>query len=195
MVKEVMLYFGDIEAFLQENEDLGPHLRSKLLTFFDNPQVTSKLRVEIAATIDWGEPFVKACYTFEGDGSLSFECFEVIDKVQAAVTVENIPNVRAVANNLTRQPPQHPHHEQWVSYARACAKEGLEYFNTQFSTNLKPALEVFKSCRLFSPHKVREMNPTALSVDQDLSCIPFLMLQKGLDSRKNYLHILQRLLT
>ena len=68
MIKEVMLYFGDIELFLQENEDLGPHLQSKLLAFFDDPQFTSKLRVEIAATVDWGEPFAG----IQGDGLLSF---------------------------------------------------------------------------------------------------------------------------
>ena len=97
----------------------------------------------------------------------------MIEKVKAAIAVENIPNVRGVANMLTRQPPQHPHHEQWVTYARACVKSGLEYFDAQFSTNLKAALEVFKCCRLFFPHKVREMNPTALSLDQDLASIPF----------------------
>ena len=171
VVREVMLYFADIEPFLRENEDLGPHLCSKLLAFFDNPQVTSNLRVEIAATVDWGEPFVKACYTLEGDGPLSFE---ILEKVKAAIAVENIPNVRGVAHMLTRQPPQHPHHEQWVTYARECVKSGLDYFDTQFSTNLKAALDVFKCCRLFSPHKVREMNPTTLSLDQYLACIPFL---------------------
>ena len=85
-----MVYFADVEPFLRENEDVGLHLRPK---FFDNPQITSKLRVEIAATVDWGEPFVKACYTLEGDGPLSLECFEIVDRIKAAVSVENIPNV------------------------------------------------------------------------------------------------------
>ena len=173
VIRDVMLYFGDIEPFLRENDDLAPNLRSKLLPFFDTPHVMSKLRVEIAATVDWGEPFVKACYVLEGDGPLSFECFEVIDKVRASIAVENIPNVRGVASLLTRQPPQHPHHEQWVTYARTCVTSGLDYFNSQFSTNLKVVLEIFKSCRLFSPHKVREITPTALTLDQDLACIPF----------------------
>lgn len=173
VVKQVMLYFTDIDPFLRENDDLAPHLRRKLLAFFDNPQITSKLKVEIAATVDWGEPFVKACYTLEGDGPLSFECFEIIDQVKASVVTENIPNVRAVAQSLTKQPPLHPHHEQWVSYARACVKGGLDYFNAQLTSNLKGALEVFKCCRLFSPHRVRELNPTASSLDQTLSCIPF----------------------
>jgi hypothetical protein len=124
VIKDVTVYFADVEPFLRENEDVGLHLRPKLLNFFDNPQTTSKLRIEIAATVDWGEPFVKACYTLEGDGPLSLECYEIVDNVKAAVAVENIPNVRGVVNMLTRQPPQHPHHEQWVAYARSCVKKG-----------------------------------------------------------------------
>ena len=91
---------------------------------------------------------------------------------------ENIPNVRAMAESSTRQPPLHLHHEQWVSYARYCIKGKFNYFNAQLSSNLKEDLEVFKCCRLFSTHKVQEMNRTASSLDQHLSCIPFLMVMK-----------------
>ena len=95
--------------FLQGNEDVGLHLRPKLLNFF-NPQTTSKLCVEIA-TVHWGKPFLKACYTVEGYGPSSLEWFEIND-VNAAVAVDNIPNVRNVAKILTTQPLQHLHHEQ-----------------------------------------------------------------------------------
>ena len=79
---------------------------------------------------------------------VSFECYKIIDKVKAAVAIENIPNVRGVANMLTKQPPQHPHHEQWVAYTRACVKSGLDYFDTQFSTNLTnhSIFNQFESC-------------------------------------------------
>lgn len=174
VIKEVMVYFADIEPFLRENEDIGIHLRPKLLAFFDNPQTTPKLCVKIAATVDWGEPFVKACYTLEGDGGLSLECFEIVDRIKAAVAVENIPKVQGVAHLLTRQPPQHPHHKQWVNYARSCVKKGLDYFETKLSTNLKNALEVFKVCRLFLPRKVKEMQLNSLTLYKDLSCLPFL---------------------
>ena len=135
-----MLYYADVKPFLREKDDLGPHLHLNLLTFFGKPQITSKLQVEMAATVDWGEPFVKVCYTLEGDGSLAFECFKIIDKVKASVGVENIPNVRAVVESLTRQPPLHLHHEQWVSYARYCIKGKFNYFNAQLSSNLKEDL-------------------------------------------------------
>ena len=38
---------------------------------------------------------MKLCYTIEGDGPLSLEYYEIIDKVKAAVAIENIPNERA----------------------------------------------------------------------------------------------------
>ena len=133
VVKQVMVYFGDIEPFLEENEDIGPSLRPKLLAFFHTSQTKSKLQIEIAATVDWGEPFVKACYDLEGDGPLAFECYERVDRVLASIATENIPNVRATAEKLTRQPPSHPHHEQWVTYARSSVKDGLDYIQTSVS--------------------------------------------------------------
>ena len=92
---------------------------------------------------------------------------------------------------LTRQPPQHPHHEQWVTYARPCVKSGLDYFDTKFSTNFRfsnAPLEVFKCCRLFSPHKVRETNPTALSLDQDLACKQWIHNSKCTIANGNTIH-------
>ena len=106
-------------------------------------------------------------------GPLALECYKRVDRVLASIATENIPNVRAIAENLTRQPPSHPHHEQWVTYARSCVKDGLNYFKRQLESSLKTPLAVFKGCRLFSPRKVHEMNPTAASVDEYLSCIPF----------------------
>ena len=48
-----MLSFGDVEPFLLENEDIENSLRPKLLALFSDCQTKSKLRVEIAATVDW----------------------------------------------------------------------------------------------------------------------------------------------
>jgi hypothetical protein len=117
-----MVYCGDIEPFLEENEDISPSLCPKHLAFFHTPQTKSKLQFEIAAM---GEPFVKACYDLEGDGPLALECYERVDRVLASIATENIPNVRATVEKLTRQPPSHPHHEQWVTYARNCVKMDL----------------------------------------------------------------------
>lgn len=46
------------------------------------------LQEEMAATVDWGEPFVKACYKLEGDGSLALDCYELVDTVVASTSTE-----------------------------------------------------------------------------------------------------------
>ena len=130
----------------------------------------------MAATVAWGEPFVKPCYTLE--------CFKIIDKVNASVATEAIPNVRAMVQSLTRQPPLHPHHEQWISYARSCVKGGLHYFNAQLSSNLKN-LQSFHVFRLFSPHKVQEMNPIAYFLIKKI-CL-FFMVMNVSDSGTSFL--------
>jgi len=56
VIKQVMLSFGDVEPFLLENEDIGKSLCPKLLAHFSDCQTKSKLQVEMAATVDWGEP-------------------------------------------------------------------------------------------------------------------------------------------
>ena len=71
----IMFYFGDIEPFLLRNDDIGPTLRPKLISFFADQQKQGLLQLEIAATVDWGEQFVKACYFLEGDGPLALECY------------------------------------------------------------------------------------------------------------------------
>ncbi len=63
-MKQVMLYFGDLKSFLDSNEDIGPATHPKLLAVLNNSQQLALLRIELAATIDCGEPFVKACYHF-----------------------------------------------------------------------------------------------------------------------------------
>lgn len=121
----------------------------------NNTQKSACLRIELAATVDWGEPFVKACYYLEGDGPLAGDCYEAI---QAGLHTEFIPNARAIAQLLSGKPPNDQSHEALVTYARACVQPGLEYFQRQLATNLKASLDVIKGCRLFSPQKVQQPN-------------------------------------
>lgn len=54
---------------------------------------------------------------------------------------------------------------QLKAYSQRCVQPGLDYFTTQLHTNLRDALAVFKAARLFSPHKLKVMQPVATSVD------------------------------
>ena len=74
VLKQVMLYFGDVLPFLQENE-LAPANRGKLLTILSDPLKSNLLQVELAVVMDVGEQFVKATYSLKGDGLLVFSMF------------------------------------------------------------------------------------------------------------------------
>ena len=58
--------------------------------------------------------------------------------------------------------PSNPVHQQCVVYTRSCVQCGLDYFKNQINSNLKDSMAVFKSYRLFSPHKIHEIKPIQL---------------------------------
>ena len=53
------------------------------------------LEVELAATTEVGEHFVKATYSLEGDGPRVLTCFEVLSAVKVSIQVAHIPNTQA----------------------------------------------------------------------------------------------------
>ena len=66
--QQVMFQWGDVPDFLA-NIDVASRSREKLQLLCQNDEMN--LQIELAVTIDAGEPFVKACYTLEGDGPLA----------------------------------------------------------------------------------------------------------------------------
>ena len=101
---QVMQQFGDILPFLQEQTELSPATRKKLLQILADPIKNSRLQVELAAVIDAGEPFVKATYVLEGDGPLALSCYEVV------YTVSRDP-----CSALPKPTCYSPNHLQWAS--------------------------------------------------------------------------------
>ena len=184
VVKMVMTYFGDVESFLTQNDDIGPATRPKLISLLANPQKKGLLQLEMAATVDWGEPFVKACYTLEGDGPLALECHEVIEKVSASIHTAYTPNVHAIAQRLSGTPPSDPNHQQLVAYANNCVQPGLEYYKRQVETSMKASLDAFKCAKLFTPQNMYQMKPDADALGQSLTSVPFLSSPEVISSLK-----------
>ena len=170
--KQLLVQFGDLESFLQRNEDIAPATRAKLLPFFSNHKRKSTLQIELAATINFGEPFVKATYNLEGDGPLALKCFEIVDAVSAGIRVAHAPNVEAIARVVSQGAPSVK--QQLIDYAKTCVQPGFDYFHHQLGSSLKGPLQAFKAARLFSPHKVHTMQPDITVVDS-LSVFPFLV--------------------
>ena len=134
VLKALLLSFGDVESFFKDC-DLPPS-RLKLLEILEDPANCRKLHIELAATVDAGEPFVKATYVLEGDGPLVLSAYKEIQQLRASIRNEYYPNVVAVARKLSTTSTQC---DQLLRYAKNCIKPGYEYFNTKFDKDLSHA--------------------------------------------------------
>ena len=57
--------------------------------------------MELAITVDVGEPFVKAIYRLEGDGLLVLSAYEEIAALRVAISHQYYSNTNAVATKLS----------------------------------------------------------------------------------------------
>lgn len=167
---QVTQYLGDIEPFLNENTDISLATRAKLLSFFSDPNKKVLLQIELAAVIDFGEPFVRATYRLEGDGALVFQCYEVIDTVRASIQAANMPNLLAIATKLSGGVANS--RQLMVDHGCCCIQPGIDYFNRQLTSTLHRLLTAFKAARYFSPHKMCDMQPSASCI-ASLKAFPF----------------------
>lgn len=60
VMEQLLVTFGDIKRFLDDNGDLGIATRFKLLEILNDSTKTTILQIELAAIIDTGVPLVKA---------------------------------------------------------------------------------------------------------------------------------------
>ena len=96
VMNQLLMYFGDVKPFLLKHLDIGPQTRPKLLAYFDDPQKIRYVKLELAAVIDYGEPFVRETYNLEGDGPLALSCYETVQEIVAFIVVDNAPNLNAI---------------------------------------------------------------------------------------------------
>jgi len=148
-----MLQFGDIESFLSKNIDLGPSSRPKLLAILTDHEKRKRLKLELAAIINWGEVFAKATYNLEGDGPMSFTAYEVVQTVIAALFAASL-------------------HNQLHSRGKSCMLPALNYFQENLDSSLKEKILVFKAVRVFNPHKIPMLKPDVSHINA-LQVVPF----------------------
>ena len=129
--------------------------------------------IELAVTIDAGEPSVKACYTLEGDGPLALSCYEVFSTVRASLQVKHWANTRALARKFAAERQLPALKRQLMTYVLTCVQTGFTYFESRFGGELLPCVKGFKAASLFHRLKITDLHPDASTVD-DFKAFPFL---------------------
>lgn len=84
VIKHLHDTFGNIPSFV-EHEDLLPS-RLKLQEILNDPPKNRKLQVQLAITVDVGEPFVKSTYRLEGDGPIAVSAYKEIAALRVAIS-------------------------------------------------------------------------------------------------------------
>ncbi|KAK3729296.1 hypothetical protein QZH41_002214 [Actinostola sp. cb2023] len=163
-MKQVLDYFGDVEPFLRENDQLVPATRVHLLEIFNSPADSKDLELELAAFVDGGNHFVSAKYYLEGDGPLVFSCYERLATVSHSVALANYPNVEGVARRQANG--NVPVFNQLVARAKACINPGLQFYQRKFSQEFYDIVRAFRSARLCCPVQVQQLHPTVASVEE-----------------------------
>ena len=171
VMEQLLVTFGDVKGFLDDNGDIGLATRTKLLEILNDPTKTAILQIELAAIIDAGAPLVKATYNLEGDRPLVWQCHEQIFTVLNAINTAHYPNVTAVVERVAGG--DRGAVQQMSTYASSCVKGAQDYFTQKMTRELKDLVSAFKAAKLFCPQRVVEIGPTAIEVDS-LQVFPFL---------------------
>lgn len=104
------------------------------------------LKLELAATIDVGEHFVKATYFLEGDGPLIFSCYEKLSAVNQACQAPHNPNLHAIATAIAREDPGQ-NVAALQRRAKPCVEPAITWFRRKFNVDLYDLLMAFKAAR------------------------------------------------
>jgi len=171
VMNQILELFGDVEPFLRNPEEFSGTTRAKLLEYFATTQSKQSLKVELAAVIDAGKPFVQATYKLEGDGPVAIECYAIISSLSVSVRLENYPNVQAVVKSIANGKTDVQ--QRWMRYVNSCVKPALDYYKEHLKADLMniPML-AFKAARLFSPHAIQKIKPEHTAL-RDLLAFPF----------------------
>ena len=170
VINQTFELFGDVEAFIRQDEEFSNNTRAKLTEFFSDNRKLECLKVEFAAIVDAGKQFVQATYKLEGDGPLVFQCYEIISALSTSVVMENYPNVQAVVRNIAKSTEQQL---KWIKYARQCIKPALDYYKEHLQADIiSTPLKAFKVARLFDPHYLNKVKPQSVALTT-LSVFPF----------------------
>ena len=171
---QLLELFGDLELFLNSEEEFSAATKAKLLGFFTDPVKKGLLQIELSAVVDAGMPFVQTTYKLESDNPIiALECYELISSLTSTVDMAHYPNVEAVTRHISVSGTNEDAKERLVNYAHSCIKPAIDYYNTHLKAPLMSVpLNAFKAARLFSPTKVKMIKPD-IAMIETLSTFPF----------------------
>ena len=153
--KQLTEQFGDLQEFVANTErgNVAPQISRQLVDFLSGLDKVLSLKLELAAIVHVGEPFVKAIYVLKGDGPLVFSCIERLQTVANACQVPHFRNVHAVAVPITAGYPT-KNVAALEQETKRSVEPGIQWFLRKFNADLYNTLSAFKAARIMCPEAV-----------------------------------------
>ena len=173
---QLLLFFGDIQPFFNNNEDVAPNVMDHLRAVFNDPKLLCRLQLELAAVVDVVKHFVSATYDLEGDSALSLCCYQRVQALcnacQLNVAQMHFSNLHSVAVSLAASYPEVT--VDWAeTYGKKSIREALHWFLKKFNVELYDTMCLFKAAHLMCPTTVQSLAVVPASVQQ-LRAFPFI---------------------
>ena len=144
----------------------------KLLTVINNPADYVLLQVELAASVDGGDPFVRFTYNNEGDGPMVLFVHERLLALDAHVAAPHVPNLTAVCRALAVDNPANERALQ--QHGLSCILPGFQYWVAK-KAELADQLVAYKAAAVFLPTKAKDSTAQQLqNLVRGLANFPFL---------------------
>ena len=155
-----------------ERGNVAPQISRQLVDFLSGIDKVLSLKLELAAIVHVGEPFVKAIYVLKGDGPLVFSCIERLQTVANACQVPHFRNVHAVAVAIAAGYPT-KNVAALEQETKRSVEPGIQWFLRKFNAEVYNTLSAFKAARIMCPEVVQSLRPTPATA-QGLRLFPFL---------------------
>lgn len=156
---------------------------------------TTRKLLDVIATPDGGEPFVKKTYSVEEDGPLVVTAYDSIKDLENCVRLTHMSNANRIASDLAAIAENNLEKQQLLQqrqdYACQCVQPGFDYFLDTFASadNLSHPMCYFKAARLVDPRKVNDVMPSVNGIKK-LGNFPFIKnsdLEKPILELPNYM--------
>ena len=168
--EQLMRVWGDVIKILDELKAASIYEAGSAVEAYQmltDIHTVSKLRVELAAVVDGAQPFLKACYSLEGDGPLAFEVYDEIKKCENFIANPHFPNLSAICAELGgTQLPRSTEYIRLYHHGEDCVRPGFEYFTATIMGKLRPQLDLFKAARYLVPCRAVELGLNATLLDE-----------------------------
>ena len=168
---QLFLYFGDVEPFLEQLNDVSPRTVAQLLAILTSEDDCTTLRLELAAIIDVGQHLVTLTYNLEGDGPLVFSTHELLQKAATAFSQANWSNLwlcRSMEENDTSINARRVEQEVMEG-----ANGAINWFLHKFNVEFGDTVMAFRLARFFDTVLAQRLSLTPEKVNA-LRAFPFL---------------------